>query len=139
MNSQQLPRIGVSALVEHEGKILIIQRGQSPNKGQLAFPGGKLQWGETLTQAVERELYEETAVTGRATHLLHAVNIIAPDDHEKIIRHYVVLCYRCQWLNGTAQARDDASQVYWLSAKELLSRTDVVEGVKEVLRKIRPI
>src|SRR5690625_6348018 len=94
------PRVGVSAFLEHEGKLLLIERGQAPNRGQLAFPGGKLKWGETLTEAVDRELKEETRIIARATQLLDAVNVFVHDDNQMLARHFVVLFFRCRWLVG---------------------------------------
>lgn len=138
-NNRHIPILGVSAFIEHEGKILVVRRGQAPNKEQLAFPGGKVQWGETLIEAVERELKEETALTGQAEELLHAVNIIMPDAQGQTSRHFVVLCYRCRWLGGTAQAGDDASQILWLSGPQLLKHPDSTDGVREVLQKLYSI
>lgn len=139
MNSHHIPILGVSALIEHEGRILVVRRGQAPNRGQLAFPGGKVQWGETLKEAVERELKEETALTGQAQELLHAVNIIVPDAHGQTSRHFVVLCYRCRWLGGTPRAGDDASEVLWLSQTQLRTHPDSTAGVREVLQKLWPV
>lgn len=128
------PRVGVSAFLEHEGKLLLIERGQAPNRGQLAFPGGKLKWGETLTEAVERELKEETRIIARATQLLDAVNILVHDDQQRLARHFVVLCFRCQWLAGQPVASDDAQAIHWLSPTEVLKRQDVSPGVQQVIR-----
>lgn len=130
------PRVGVSAFLEHEGQVLLIERGQPPNQGQLAFPGGKLKWGETLTDAVVRELYEETQVTARAIELIEAVNVFARDEQQNIIRHFVVLCFRCEWLGGQPVASDDAQAVHWLSPNEVLQRSDVSPGVHQVLRTV---
>lgn len=136
MNTERTPIIGVSAFVEYEGKILVVRRGQSPNRGQLAFPGGKVRWGERLTRAVVRELREETTLIARAAELLHAVDIIVPAaDGEAIARHFVVLCFRCYWQSGTARACDDASEVLWLTPRQLQRHPDVAHGVLEVLEK----
>lgn len=130
------PRVGVSAFLKHEGRVLLIERGQPPNQGQLAFPGGKLKWGETLTDAVVRELYEETQVTARALELIEAVNVFARDGQQNIIRHFVVLCFRCEWLSGQPVASSDAQAVHWLSPTEVLQRDDVSPGVHQVLRTV---
>lgn len=130
------PRIGVSAFLEHEGKLLLIERGQPPNQGQLAFPGGKLRWGETLTQAVERELKEETRITARAMELLDAVNVFGHDEEQKLTRHFVVLCFRCKWISGQPIASDDAHAIYWLTPDEVLKRSDVSPGVQKIIHSL---
>lgn len=128
------PRVGVSALVQRDDKILVVRRRNAPNQGQLAFPGGKLHWGEPLMQGVARELKEETGIVASVDRLLEAVDVFLTNEHEQITQHFVVLCYLCHWQQGQARANDDAEAVYWLSAQELLQRNDISAGVRQVLR-----
>jgi len=130
------PQVGVSALVQRQGKILVVRRGNPPNQGQLAFPGGKVHWGEPLVQAVQRELKEETGITATVDRLLDAVDVVLTNKQKQVEQHFVVLCYLCHWAHGQARASDDAQAVYWLSAQTLLQRDDVSAGVRQILRKL---
>lgn len=134
------PTLGVSALIQRRGKYLLVQRGHQPNAGQLAFPGGKVEWGETLKEAVERELLEETGITATAECLIDAVNVFVPEKGSRMAAHYVVLCYLCHWQHGQGVAQDDAGAIHWLTEEEILQRTDISPGVQHIInqRKANP-
>lgn len=65
MNMPAVPRVGVLAIVSRQGAFLLVRRRFAPNQGLWGFPGGKLEWGETLAEAAARELTEETGLTAR--------------------------------------------------------------------------
>jgi ADP-ribose pyrophosphatase YjhB (NUDIX family) len=65
MNEQTQPIAAVSAIVRREGRYLLVRRGNPPLRGMYAFPGGRVEIGETLAEAALRELKEETGLTGR--------------------------------------------------------------------------
>ena len=66
---QQVPKLGVSAAIWRDGKVLLVERAKPP-KGIWAFPGGHVELGETLEEAAARELQEETGMTARLQSLL---------------------------------------------------------------------
>jgi 8-oxo-dGTP diphosphatase len=68
-----LPRVGVGAVVIRDNKILLIKRGIAPSKGLWAIPGGNLELGETLREAAEREIMEETGVLIKAGDPVYAI------------------------------------------------------------------
>ena len=76
---QQWPKLGVSASIWRDGKVLLVQRAKPP-KGIWAFPGGHLEAGETLTEGAARELMEETGMTAdfRGCLLQHLLLLINP-------------------------------------------------------------
>ena len=59
----EIPRVGVGAIVVHEGRILLVKRAGEPGRGLWAIPGGRLKPGETLKECAAREILEETGVT----------------------------------------------------------------------------
>jgi ADP-ribose pyrophosphatase len=78
------PFVGVGVVVLRGDEVLLVQRGKAPNKGQWSIPGGKQRLGETVMQAVHRELLEETGVKIKQAALLEVVDVIMPDDNGKI-------------------------------------------------------
>ncbi len=97
----------------------MIQRGQAPNAGQWAIPGGRVQLGETLQQAAEREILEETGIHIRAGEPVFAFDLIHQDNSGQCQLHYVVVDLAADYLSGEPVAADDASDARWVSADEL--------------------
>ncbi len=115
------PRIAVAALIEHQGSILLIQRGTPPNQGLWTLPGGKVMPGETLAQALRREIVEETGIEVRCLGLIHHFEVIQTDTSGELKFHYVILDFRAEYLGGTLTAGDDALQAQWLNPDECSS------------------
>ena len=125
------PVVGVGVVVLREDKVLLIQRGKAPNKGQWSIPGGKQRLGETIVQTVHRELLEETRVKIKQPALLDVVDVIMPDDKGEIQYHYTLVDYHAEWLSGECRSGDDADAVKWVSFYEL----DLV-GLLDITRDI---
>ncbi len=113
------PVAAVIAVLVHESQILLVRRANPPDQGLWGCPGGRVEAGETLFAAVERELREETGIEGRATGLIEALDIIdrAPDG---TLRHHVILlAIACDWVAGTPVAGDDALEAAWFAPDAL--------------------
>jgi ADP-ribose pyrophosphatase len=115
------PQVGVGAVVFHESKILLVKRARPPAQGQWAIPGGRLEVGETLQRAAEREILEEAGVCIRARHPLYTFDMIERDDGGSIRFHYVIVDLAAEYISGEPRASDDATEARWLSADELRS------------------
>ena len=125
--TQQFPKLGASACVWKDGKVLLIQRGKPP-LGLWSLPGGHVEFGETAVAAAERELLEETGVTADLTTFVGLYEII----REKPLFHYAIACYGGRWRSGEAQASSDALEARWLAPSELDSlhfATNVREAI----------
>lgn len=112
-----LPRAAVGAVVFHNEKVLLVRRGQPPAEGLWAIPGGRVKIGETLQQAAEREIYEETGVKIVAGDPVFAFDVIVRDAKDRIRFHYVIVDLAAEYVAGTPLAGDDASQARWVSAE----------------------
>ena len=113
------PRVGVGAVVCKEDAILLIQRARPPQQGLWAIPGGKVEPGEGLRAAAEREILEETSVQVRAGELAWQFEHIERDEQGQLRFHYVILDFFAEYVAGEPQAGDDASQARWVGFDEL--------------------
>jgi ADP-ribose pyrophosphatase YjhB (NUDIX family) len=128
------PFVGVGVVVLRGDEVLLVQRGKAPNKGQWSIPGGKQRLGETVMQAVHRELLEETAVKIKQAALLDVVDVIMQDDNGKIQYHYTLVDYQAEWLSGECRSGDDADAVKWVSFDELNS-VGLLDKTRDIILK----
>ena len=113
------PRVAVGAVVIDDDRILLVRRAKAPSEGEWAIPGGSVELGETLQQAVEREIKEETGVTIRARNPFYTFDVIERDDTGGIRFHYVIVDLMADYISGELKANDDASDARWTSFEEL--------------------
>jgi 8-oxo-dGTP diphosphatase len=125
--SSQLPRLGASACVWKDGRVLLVQRAKPP-VGAWSLPGGHVEFGETAVEAARRELFEETGVAANLTELVGLYEII----REKPPIHYAIACYCGHWASGEAQASSDALAAQWVSPPEL-QHLDFAPNVREAI------
>jgi 8-oxo-dGTP diphosphatase len=115
------PIVGVGAVVVHQGRVLLVQRGREPLKGKWSLPGGMLELGESLTQGVVREVQEETGLDVEAIELIELIDRIHKESGpsgERVRYHYVIADYLCRVVGGTLQAASDADAVRWVERAE---------------------
>lgn len=129
------PRVGVGAIVIHEGKVLLVQRGIDPSRGLWAIPGGSLELGETIQAGAEREILEETGVSIRAGEPVYTFDFFERDAEGRIRFHYVIVDVIGEYVSGLAQGADDAADARWLSPEEL-TVLPVSQNTLRVLRKV---
>jgi 8-oxo-dGTP diphosphatase len=115
---QHLPKLGVSASVWRDGKVLLIERAKPP-RGIWAFPGGHVEPGEGLEAAAARELQEETGLTAQFTGLLGLYEVIRRDGSGLLTVHYVIACYMGHAGPGEPVAASDAAAVRWADPDRL--------------------
>ena len=117
----------VGAVVVENDQLLLIRRGRGPAQGEWSVPGGRVEHGETLAEAVVRELWEETRVAGVCGELLGWVERITDE------AHFVILDFRVIPLEDAAPiAGDDAAEVAWVPL-DAVSDLTLVEGLAEFL------
>jgi len=127
------PRAAAGAIVFKENRVLLVLRGQPPAEKMWAVPGGSVELGETLQQAAEREVYEETGIVIQAGEPVFTFNSIVRDDSGQIQFHYVIVDLIADYVSGEPKAGDDALDARWVSAQEMKS-LNVNSKTKELLR-----
>ena len=113
------PQLAVGALVFRENRVLLVKRNQPPGKGLWAIPGGRLKLGETLKEAAEREVREETGVIIRAGNPVYTFDLIERDDQGRIRFHYVIVDLLADYISGNPHPRSDACEARWIGPREL--------------------
>jgi ADP-ribose pyrophosphatase YjhB (NUDIX family) len=113
------PIVGVGAAVVQGDRILLVKRGAEPLKGEWSLPGGVLEIGETLQQAVEREVREETGLQVRVLDVIGVFDRIIPAGDGRVRFHYVLIDYLCEAVAGDIRPGGDADDVRWASEIEV--------------------
>ena len=114
------PIIAVAALIINQNKeIVLIRRGVEPGKGLWSIPGGAVELGETLIEALKREVKEETGLLIDPIELLDVVDIIKKDENGRIIFHYVSVDYIAKVIGGELRAASDVVDVRWVKWEDL--------------------
>jgi ADP-ribose pyrophosphatase YjhB (NUDIX family) len=114
------PLVGVGAVVIEQGRALLVQRGTEPAKGQWSIPGGLIDVGESLREAVAREVREETGLVVEPLELVELIDRIHRHG-DRVRYHYVIADYLCRVVGGTLLAASDADAVRWVERAEWTS------------------
>jgi ADP-ribose pyrophosphatase YjhB (NUDIX family) len=112
------PVVGVGAIILNEGKILLEKRGNEPARGQWTIPGGVVEVGERLEEAVLRETLEETGLQASEPQLIDVVDQVHLDAEGKIEYHHVIVDYAVK-AKGEPRAASDADQLKWVPLGEV--------------------
>jgi len=111
------PRMGVGAVVVEMDRVLLVRRGNEPMKGHWSLPGGLVELGESLADAVIREVREETGLEIEPLGLVELLDRIYWEE-ERVRYHYVIADYLCRMVGGTLKAASDAAAVRWVERAE---------------------
>ncbi len=121
------PEVCVGAIAVADGQLLLVRRGHGPAAGEWSIPGGRVEKGETLAEAVVRELAEETGIEGVCDRMVGWVERIASD------YHFVILDFLVTVLDPSGLAPGgDAAEAEWVPLEEVPHRR-LVDGLAEFL------
>ena len=119
MEKTRLIKASVGAVVFKGPEVLLIKRGRPPLKGHWSIPGGKLEFGEALEPALQREVREETGIEIEIIGLIDVFEALPEKEGDG---HYLMVDYVCRWKSGEVAAGDDAEEAAFLPFSEALSR-----------------
>src|SRR5690242_11523462 len=126
------PYLAVSAAVFRDGRVLIVRRGRPPAHGLYALPGGGVELGETLEQAVIREVHEETGLAIAPLELVGFRQAIARDASGRVERHFVILPFAARWVEGEIALNEELAEAQWRNPAELAG-LKTTEGLAQIV------
>lgn len=121
MEQDETISIGVGAVIFRGSNVLLIKRGKAPFKGEWSIPGGGLEFGERVRDAVIREVREETGVEIDIIGLIDVFDAIAPADDQPR-SHMVLIDYVAEWTFGEPLAGDDAAEAEFVPIEAAIAR-----------------
>jgi len=124
--------VGVGAIVFRGAEVLLIRRGREPALGKWSLPGGLVELGESLEEAVRREVLEETGLEVLVGGLVAALDRIIFDEERRIQYHYVLLDFLCHCKDGELRTGDDATACRFVPLNGLAAHA-LTEGTEKVI------
>jgi ADP-ribose pyrophosphatase YjhB (NUDIX family) len=125
------PVLGAAAVVIHEGKVLLIRRGKAPDAGEWSIPGGAVELGESVEEALRREIREETGLEIAVGAFLEVYERIERDAGG-VRFHFAILDYAATVIGGTLRAGDDAADAVFADPADL-GRYALADSVRRVI------
>jgi len=129
------PIVGVGAAVIREGRVLLVKRGQEPALGQWTLPGGVVELGESLEEAVKREIWEECHIRIEIEGIAGVVERIQRDELGRVKYHYVIIDYKASYLGGELRPGSDVEEADWFCL-DRLDDYELSQGLRDFLKKL---
>ena len=126
------PVLAVSAVIIRGDEFLLVRRARPPMQGLFTLPGGGVEAGETLFEAVQREVREETGLSIEPVTLAGTREAISRDDSNRVARHFVILAFAARWTGGEARLNEELSEARWI-APAGLAGLSTTEGLAEIV------
>ena len=127
------PRVGVGAVILDGGRVLLARRGRAPSVDKWSIPGGLVDLGERLEDALLREIEEESGLRVRLLGLCGVIDRVIREQ-DSVRYHYVIIDYVAEPVGGRLQAGSDAAEVRWVAIDEL-DRYDTTEGLADMVHR----
>jgi ADP-ribose pyrophosphatase YjhB (NUDIX family) len=127
------PELAVSAAIFRNGEVLVVRRAGAPAKGLWTLPGGRVEVGETLVDALKREIVEETALSIDVIGLAGYREIILPQAVGERGRHFVILPFAAHWRFGDVVLNDELSDGRWMPI-EAVTALPTTDGLIDILQ-----
>jgi 8-oxo-dGTP diphosphatase len=126
------PILAVSAAIIRDGKVLIVRRARPTAGGLYTLPGGGVEVGESLVEAVAREVMEETQLAVEPIALAGYREAVVRDGDGRIERHFVILPFAARWIAGEPVLNEELSEAAWRLPAELAG-LKTTQGLAEII------
>lgn len=113
------PVAAVGGVVIDGDAVLLVKRAFPPRQGEWSLPGGQLELGESLADAVAREVREETGLDVEVGPVVEVFDRVHRDDGGRVRFHFVIVDFLCRPAGGTLRAGDDAADARWVGRGEV--------------------
>jgi 8-oxo-dGTP diphosphatase len=130
------PILAVSAAVFRDGEVLLVRRARPPALGLFTLPGGGVEAGETLAEAIIREVKEETGLAIAPVAVAGHREVIERDREGRIARHFVILAFAARWRAGEPRLNAELDDYRWL-APDAVASLATTEGLAEIVAAAR--
>ena len=125
------PFLAVSAAIIRDGKVLLVRRANPPMHGLYTFPGGVVEAGETVEEALLREIDEETALKIQPHGIAGYRDVLIRDKDQRLERHFVIMAFATRWVSGEPVLNEELGDFRWVTLAELKS-LPTTEGLGEI-------
>lgn len=129
------PVAGVAAVVFKGSEVFLVKRGNEPSKEKLGIPGGVVELGETIAEAIVREVEEETGIHVKPLRIPDVFDSIVRDDEGGIRFHYILIEFLCEYVGGEVKASSDVSDALWVPV-EGLGDLDVMPRTRAFIERV---
>jgi len=126
------PFVAVSAAIIRDGRVLVVQRAQPPMRGVFTLPGGVVEAGETLHQALVREIDEEVGMAIEPVALAGHREVIARDAEGRAERHFIILAFAARWISGEPKLNHELADARWMQPAEIVG-LQTTAGLDEII------
>jgi ADP-ribose pyrophosphatase YjhB (NUDIX family) len=126
------PYLAVSAAIIRDGRVLVVRRAVPPAANRYSLPGGVVETGEPLQQALRREIEEETSLAIEPVALAGWREVIARDADARVERHFVILAFAARWLAGEPMLNAELAEARWIRPSELAG-LNTTDGLAEII------
>ncbi len=128
------PFVGVGAIIFRGDEVLLIRRGTAPALGKWSIPGGLVELGESLEDAVRREILEEVALDVKVLDLVAVLDRVIKDQEGRIEYHYILHDFLCESTQGEPLPATDAEECTFVRL-DRLSSYDLTRGTEKIIRR----
>ena len=126
----------VGGIVFKEDRVLLVKRKNPPSQGKWSIPGGVVEYGESLNDAVKRELLEETGLNVTPLYIVEVIEKIDRNKNDEIHFHYIIIDYLCSVNGGQLKASSDALNADFFPI-DALTEKGVESKTIEIIRKAK--
>ncbi len=129
------PLAAVGAVIKKGGRVLLVKRRFEPSREKWSIPGGLVELGERVKDAVKREIYEEVGLKIRLIRLIDVVDNIVRDEDGRVRYHYIILDYLAVPKGGVLRWNEEALDIGWFTPNEA-AKLNLTKTSRHLLRKI---